>query len=105
MKSNFSFQILFASIAGIVISWIDSRPNWDDTALLVFMIFLAAFVFGFLAAKKFWAVAIAVSIWIPVFNIILKQNPESLIAFIPGFAGAWLGENLGKWFRMPDANN
>ncbi len=91
MKIHFAFQIVFASIAGMVVAWIDSRPNWDDMALLVFMVFLSAFVFAYLAERKFWAIALAVSIWIPIVDIILFRNYIGVMALIPGFVGAWSG--------------
>ena len=69
----------------------DSRPNWDDTGITVFIVLLAAILFGFLTFKKPWLIALAVSMWIPFLEIMLTHKYESLFALIPGFAGAYIG--------------
>ena len=78
-------------ITGLLIAWIDSRPNWDDTGISVLMVLVAATVFGYFTLKRPWLTAIAVSIWIPLFGILATHNFGSLLALVPGFAGAYLG--------------
>jgi hypothetical protein len=97
-KINKSFFIwcFFAVLTGLLIAWIDSRPNWDDTGISALMLFLAALLFGFLAFQKPWLIALAVGIWIPLISIIVTKNYGGLLALIPGFPGAYLGAYLRK---------
>jgi len=91
MKKTSVILLVPAIILGVAIAWIDSRPTWDDTGISVLMILVAAAVFGFFTAEKPWLTAVAVSIWIPLFGILSTHNFGSLLALVPGFAGAYLG--------------
>ncbi|MEI7523734.1 MAG: hypothetical protein WCJ95_05370 [Mariniphaga sp.] len=89
--------LLFATaFSGIALAWIDSRPNWDDTGISVLMILVVSTLFGYFSPQKPWITALAVSGWIPVYGIVTTQNFGSLLAIIPGFAGAFLGLLLKK---------
>ena len=91
MKKSFLLSVLLATVLGIAIAWIDSRPNWDDTGISVLFVLLAGLLCGYLAAQKPWVIALAVSIWIPLFSILSTQNYGSFLALIPGFIGAYGG--------------
>ena len=91
MKKSFVFYVILAVVLGFVIAWMDSRPNWDDTGISVFLVLVAALLCGFLAAQKPWLIALAVSVWIPLFEIVSTQNFGSLLALVPGFIGAFAG--------------
>ena len=80
-----------AVISGLLIAWIDSRPNWDDTGISVLMVLVTATAFGYFTLKRPWLTALAVGIWIPLYAILSTQNFGSLLALIPGFAGAYFG--------------
>jgi len=99
MKKSFVFSVMLAAILGITIAWIDSRPNWDDTGVSVFMVLVASLLCGFLATQKPWLIALAVSVWIPLFGIVFTQNFGSLLALLPGFAGAYAGYGFRKLIR------
>jgi len=96
MRKTSVILLIPAIIAGVVIAWIDSRPNWDDTGISVLMVLVAAAVFGFFTSEKPWLTALAVSIWIPVFGILSTHNFGSLLALVPGFAGSYLGYLLKR---------
>jgi hypothetical protein len=91
MRKAFVVLLIPEIIAGVAVAWIDSRPNWDDTGISVLMVLVAAAIFGFFTSEKPWLTALAVSIWIPLFGILSAQNFGSLLALVPGFAGAYLG--------------
>jgi hypothetical protein len=95
-KKSFFISLFLATLAGIAIAWIDSRPNWDDTAVEIMMILSSTFILGFTASRKPWLIAILVSIWIPLFGIILSHTYGGLVALVPGFIGAYLGYIVRK---------
>ena len=99
MKKSFVFYVLLAVVLGFAIAWMDSRPNWDGTGISVFLVLVAALLCGFLAAQKPWLIALAVGIWIPLFGIVFTQNFGSLLALLPGFAGAYAGYGFRKLIR------
>ena len=100
MKKTTIVVLILSTIAGLAIAWIDSRPNWDDTGISVFMVLCAATLFGYFSPQKPWLIALAVSIWIPLYCIVLSNNLGSMIALIPGFIGAYFGhfikENIAR---------
>ena len=91
MKKNSLIILLLATLTGLAIAWIDARPTWDDTGISVGMILLAATIFGYFSLRKPWLTGLAVSIWIPLYGMATTHHVETLIALIPGFAGAYLG--------------
>jgi len=91
MKTTTVIVLSLSAIAGLAIAWIDTRPNWDDTGITVMMVLCAATLFGYFTAQKPWLTALAVSIWLPIIEIISTHNTASLVAVIPGFIGAYFG--------------
>jgi lipid-A-disaccharide synthase-like uncharacterized protein len=90
-RKFFFIWCAFATVMGLIIAWIDSRPKWDDTGISAVLIFTCAFIFGYLSSKRPWIVALAVSIWIPLSSILFTHNYGGLLALIPGFIGAYIG--------------
>jgi hypothetical protein len=91
MKKPSLILLPLAITTGLVIGWIDSRPNWDDTGISVLIILSAATFWGYLLPRRPWMIALAVSIWVPLLGIVLKHNVGGSLALIPGFIGAYLG--------------
>lgn len=90
MKKSFYISLVLALFSGILIAWNDSRPNWDDTAISVFLVFSSSALFGFLAGKKPWLIALAVGSWVPVFSLFQHFDFKLLLVLIPAFAGAYI---------------
>lgn len=89
---NRSFWILFllALACGAAITWIDTRPTWDDTGITAGLIVVATSTLGFAGPSRAWLLALAVSVWIPMFGLV-HGNHVTLIALAVGFAGAYAG--------------
>ncbi len=96
MKKTAVIQLALSIIAGFLITWIDARPTWDSTGISALMVLVAAAVFGYFTSHKPWLTALAVSMWIPLFGIVTTFNFGSLLALVPGFAGAYLGYLLKR---------
>jgi hypothetical protein len=99
IDKSFFIWCMLAVAFGLIVTWIDSRPNWDDSGISAFMIFLLAIIFGFITSQRPWLIALAVSIWIPLFTIIATHNYGSLLALLPGFIGSYLGFFIRKTIR------
>lgn len=98
LKTKSIILLILATATGLVITWIDSRPNWDDAGISVLMILSAATLWGYLSPQKPWLTALAVCIWIPLLSILSAHNFGGLLALIPGFIGAYLGSYAKRIF-------
>lgn len=76
---------------GAMIGWMDSRPNWDDTGVTVFLVLGVSALFGFLNPKRPWMWALSVGIWIPIWNVLLNNTYGSSFALVFAFIGAYVG--------------
>jgi hypothetical protein len=87
----FILWCILAVVAGLFIAWNYSRTNWDDSGISALFIFFTTLIFGYLASKKTWLIALAGSIWIPLISVVSTHNYGGWLALIPGFFGAFLG--------------
>ena len=83
--------IMLALILGLLITYMDTRPNWDDTGVSALAIFLSCGLLGVMGPARPWLWALAVGLWIPVFGITLRHNFGSLLALVIAFVGAYAG--------------
>jgi len=100
MRTKYKFWILFilAIVIGVLICWIDAKPNWDDTGISAGLMFLAAAFLGLAMPERAWIWAISVGIWIPALNILLHNNYGSILALVIAFIGAYIGAFVHKLF-------
>ena len=96
-KDRFWLILIIAIAEGMLIGWIDSRPNWDDTGITVGMILIGTFILGVVHPKHSWVWALSVGIWIPIWNIVLHNNYGSIIAIAFAMAGAYSGALIRKF--------
>lgn len=76
---------------GAVITYVDSRPTWDDTGVTATAILVACGVLGALGPKRPWLWALGVGLWIPLLGIARAQNYATLLALLVAFVGAYAG--------------
>ena len=88
--------LVVAIVAGWAIAWIDSRPTWDDAGITAGMLLVAAGCFAFAVPRKPWMWVLAVGIWIPLWNIVVKNNYGSLLVLLFTFVGAYAGMGVRK---------
>jgi hypothetical protein len=82
-----------AVLAGMFSVYVDSRPAWDDTGLLVGGLLFASGLLTLLGHRRPWLIALAIGIWIPVYEIFKSHDLMMLvILLIPviGAYGGWL---------------
>jgi hypothetical protein len=84
---------------GLLIAYVDSRPNWDDTGITAGAILVTSGVFGLLAPSRPWLWALAVGAWVPAYAIASARNFASLLALVFAFAGAYAGMGVRKAFQ------
>ena len=69
-------KVLLALALGLggLITYVDTRPNWDDTGVTAMAIFLSCGLLGAVGPRRPWLWALAVGIWIPVLGIAVTGN-------------------------------
>lgn len=88
------FLPLLSLVTGAAITWIDSRPTWDETGITAGMLLITAGVFGFLGPDRPWLWALLLGLWIPVLGIVLTGNYQTLLAPVMTFGGAYAGKAI-----------
>lgn len=81
---------------GALITYVDSRPTWDDTGVTAAAILVASGVLGFAGPRRPWLWALAVGIWIPLLGVLRSQNYATLLALVVAFVGAYAGMALRR---------
>ena len=87
---------------GALITFVDSRPAWDDTGVTAGLLFIFAAVFGFFWPSRPWIWALNLGLWIPIWGIVVAHNFASILALLVSFAGAYLGSVVSKLKAPPD---
>jgi hypothetical protein len=83
--------LAIAAISGVFITYIDSRPTWDDAGITVGAILLICGVLALSGYRRPWLLALAVGAWIPLYGFFVTHNYASILALIIAFAGAYAG--------------
>jgi hypothetical protein len=94
MKSpllSFLFLVVIAIALGLTITWIDSRPSWDDTGVTALLILLSTAVLGMIGPRLAWVWALAVGLWIPLQGMVRYGNYAAALALVFAFGGAYAG--------------
>jgi hypothetical protein len=86
--------LVAASLAGLAIAYVDSRPTWDDAGMTAGAMALVAAALGLLGPERPWRWALAVGVWIPTYALVRTPAPGSIamvVVLIFPLAGAYLG--------------
>ena len=86
-----SMLLTVAVLAGLFSAWVDARPTWDDTGVLVAGLLLVSGLLTLLGHRRPWLIALAVGLWIPAHDIYLSHDPRMLIVLLIPFIGAYAG--------------
>lgn len=93
-ERNNSMQNLLlgiAVLAGLFSVYVDSRPTWDDTGILVGGILLVSGLLTLLGHRRPWLIGLAVGIWIPLYEIFKTHDFMMLVIMLIPLAGAYIG--------------
>ncbi len=82
--------------AGLAIAFVDSRPTWDDTAITVGALLICGGIVGLLVKQRPWLYALALGLWLPLWEGITSHNFTILITLVFPFVGVYAGWALGK---------
>ena len=80
-----------AVLAGLFSAYVDSRPTWDDTGILVGGLLLVSGLLTLLGYRRPWLIALAVGIWIPAYEIFKAHDIMMLVILLIPLIGAYGG--------------
>lgn len=83
--------LVVALLLGRLITWVDTRPAWDDTGVTAGAIFIVTALLGAALPNRAWVWALAVGAWIPVLGAAWHNNYGAVLALVVAFIGAYLG--------------
>jgi len=76
---------------GGLVTYVDTRPTWDDTGVTAAALLVASGVLGFLGPRRPWLWGLALGIWIPLLGIARTQDYSTLLALAVALVGAYGG--------------
>ena len=97
-NKTFWLFLILAVASGVIIGWIDTRPNWDDTAITVFLIFFSSAIIGGGFPKRAWLWAIIIGGSVISFNFFIQNNFQAMAALIISFLGSYIGVSIRNIF-------
>jgi hypothetical protein len=83
-------------LAGLFVTFVDSRPTWDDTGVTAGLLFVSAGLLTVLGFRRPWLVGLAVGIWLPAYHIYRSHDLMMLIVLLIPMCGAYLGW-VARW--------
>jgi hypothetical protein len=92
------FTLLASTLLGISLAYVESRPTWDDTGVLVFAILITTATLGFIGVTRPWFTAFVVGSWIPLHDIVAHGGYASFAAILFAFVGAYGGAAIRHIF-------
>ena len=93
-RGAFVALLITALAIGLTLAWVDSRPHWDDTGIIVGVLLLTCAALGAVRPAHAWLWAVAVGLWIPLFEV-PRGNSGALAALVFALIGAYAGA-LGR---------
>jgi hypothetical protein len=83
--------LLAAVLVGLIISFIDTRPKWDDAGITVLAFLIGSGLIGLLTERRPWLYALAVGIWLPLWYLITAHTPIVIVVLVFPFIGEYVG--------------
>ena len=83
--------LTIAVIAGLFFAYVDSRPTWDDTGITVGALLLTSGLLALIGFQQPWLLALAVGLWLPLYEVTTTHAYASIIALVVAFIGAYGG--------------
>ncbi len=87
-----------ATLLGLFIAYVDSRPTWDDTGITVLALLVGGGIIGLLIVRRPWLYALAFGIWIPLINILRTHGFALLPVFVFPLGSVYAGWVIRRGF-------
>lgn len=85
-----------ATLIGLAVGYLDSRPTWDDTGITVSLILLTSAMVSGLSGRRPWLWAALIGAWVPIFEFSGVSGAGSLVALLVAAVGSAAGYALAR---------
>jgi hypothetical protein len=86
-------------LMGLGIAYVDTRPGWDDTAVVVVALLLCAGLLAALTPGRWWLLGLAVGLPVLLLNAALHGNHGAAAAVPFALVGSGVGRLAGRAIR------
>jgi hypothetical protein len=84
--------LAIAVLSGLLLTYVDASPNWDDTGIIAGGLLLSAGLLTLLGHRRPWLVALAVGVWLPLrYILFVSHDFMMLLVLLFPFFGAYAG--------------
>ena len=94
LRSRYRILLPLAVAAGVLITYVDAQPTWDDTGMTAGALALGAGLLGAAAPRRAWLWALAIGAGIPAVEIASTHNVGSVLALGIALFAAYAGAGL-----------
>ena len=86
-------------LGGLFFAYVDNLPKFDDTGVLAFTILIFSGLIALFGYRRAWLLALFISLWIPLHEVISFSNYGGLLAVPFALAGAYAGLLMNRFIR------
>lgn len=84
--------LAIAVLSGLLLTYVDASPNWDDTGIIAGGLLLSAGLLTLLGQRRPWLVALAVGLWLPLrYIFFVSHDIRMLLVLLFPLFGAYAG--------------
>ena len=83
--------LILAVICGLFLTYVDARPNWDDTGIIAGGLLISAGLITLLGHPRPWLIAFAVGLWIPLRYIYMNHDLTMVFVLLFPLVSAYAG--------------
>jgi hypothetical protein len=84
--------LIIAVLSGLLLTYVDASPKWDDTGIIAGGLLLSAGLLTLLGYRRPWLIALAVGVWLPLrYILFVSHDFMMLLVLLFPFFGAYAG--------------
>lgn len=91
--------VVIALAAGLSLAWVDTRPHFDDTGVLVMLLIGISIPIAAASGRWPWLWAVLIGAPVPIAELVGAGSPASLVALGCSALGAAAGWFLARGLR------
>jgi hypothetical protein len=102
IQAGSTLDLLLAVLAiaiGLGLAWLDTRPHFDDTGVLVTLLFAIPVPIAAISGRRPWLWALLVGAPVPLAELVSGGSPAAVAAIAVAGVGAAIGYAIGRMVR------
>jgi hypothetical protein len=97
------FLLLIAALVfGLLIGWLDTRPQWDDTGITVVAVLLVSLLLGAATPSRPWFHGLVFGVTLAMIELGAGSIPGTVVTLLLALAGSLLGGVVRRALIRPN---